>query len=334
MMDSSRHIITSIIIWLIIVIVGTLGYMVIEGWSLLDSFYMTVITYSTVGYGEVHNISKIGELYTICLIFIGVGFYLYVAGAVIQFMVEGKIRIIMGRRKLDRKIDRLIDHYIVCGYGRIGRILCETLKDAAVDFVVIENSEDLIPTMDADKVIYVCGNALDEAVLLKAGIERAKGMVAVLATDTDNVFLILTAKQFAPDIQVMARSSGKSSTIKFKAAGADFIESPYEMGAIRMAQRIIRPTVTSFFDLAFTSKRKDIQMEEIPVSASSRLNNMMLKDSGIRQNYNLIIIAIKKSDDIMMFNPSFETKILSGETVIAVGEPKNLKNLEKALNPQ
>ena len=306
-MNSTRHIFISILFWLLIVIVGTLGYMLIEGWNLLDSFYMTVITYSTVGYGEVHNISKIGEIYTICLIFLGVGFYLYVAGAVIQFMVEGKIRLIMGRRKLDRKIDHLKDHYIVCGYGRIGRVLCETLKDAAIDFIVLESNEDLLETMDADKVIYICGNAADEGVLLKAGITRAKGLVAALATDTDNVFLILTARQLAPHIQVMARASGRNSKIKFKAAGADFVESPYEMGAIRMAQRIIRPSVTSFFDLAFTAKSKDIQMEEIPVSASVHFNNVMLKDSGIRQNYNLIIIAIKASDDTMMFNPSFET---------------------------
>jgi len=333
-MNSTRHIVISVMFWLIIVIIGTLGYILIEGWNFLDAFYMTVITYSTVGYGEVHNISKVGEIYTIFLIFLGVGFYLYVASAVIQFMVEGKIRLIMGRRKLNKKIDRLKDHYVVCGYGRIGKVLCETLKDAAIKFVVIEQNENMVPSMEADQVIHICGNAADEAILLKSGIKRAKGLVAALATDTDNVFLILTAKQLAPHIKVMARASGRSSKIKFRAAGADFVESPYEMGAIRMAQRIIRPSVTSFFDLAFTAKRKDIQMEEIPVNVSSSLNNTMLKDSGIRQNYNLIIIAIKASDDTMMFNPSFESKIKAGETVIAVGHPENLKSLEKVLNPR
>ena len=165
-MNSSRHIIASIFFWFLIVIAGTIGYMVIEGWNLLDSFYMTVITYSTVGYGEVHNISKAGEIYTMFLIFLGVGFYLYVASAIIQFMVEGKIRLIRGRRKLDWKINRLKDHYVVCGYGRIGRVLCETLKDADIDFIVIDNDEHLRPTMDADRVLYICGNAADEGVLL------------------------------------------------------------------------------------------------------------------------------------------------------------------------
>ena len=332
-MDSTRHIFISISVWLLMVIVGTLGYMVIEDWNLLDSLYMTVITYSTVGYGEVHNISKAGEVYTMCLIFLGVGFYLYVAGAIIQFMVEGKIRKIMGRRKLTWDINRLKNHYVVCGYGRIGRVLCDTLQDANIDFIVIDADEALLPTMDADKVLYLCGNATEESTLIKAGITRAKGLVAALATDTANVFLILTAKQLAPHITVMARASGRSSKMKFKAAGADFVESPYEMGAVRMAQRIIRPSVTSFFDQAFTSKSKDIQMEEIPVSASSRLNNVMLRDSGIRQNYNLIIIAVKASDDTMRFNPSFETVLRAGETVLAVGEPENLKRLGWELNP-
>jgi voltage-gated potassium channel len=307
--------------------------MIIEDWNFLDALYMTVITISTVGYREVNQVGDVGRIFTILLVFIGVGFTMYVAAAVVQFMVEGRIRIILGRRRLDKKLDRLKNHNIVCGYGRIGRVLSKNLRSKPLDVVVVEKNPDLIRAMDEDGVLYVSGDAADEACLIKAGIQRAKGLVAVLATDTDNVFLVLTARQLAPDLKIIARAGQEAAKSKLKAAGADSVESPYEMGAASMAHRIIRPTVTNFLDLAFAHKRKDIQMEEIPVDSSSELTNLPLKDSGIRQNYNLIIIAIKKPDGSMLFNPSFETAIMPEDTVIAVGEAVNLQKLEKVLNP-
>ncbi len=309
----------------------TTGYMLIEGWGLLDAAYMTIITLTTVGYGEVHDVSWIGRIFTILLIITGVGLCLYVAGAVVQFMVEGRIRLVLGRRRLDKKINHLKKHYIVCGYGRIGRVLCNHLRGENIDLVVIEKNLELIEIMEQDAVLYLHGDAGEEATLLKAGIDRAKCLVAVLATDTDNVFLVLTARQLNPDLYIVARAGQEESKRKLRAAGANTVESPYDIGALRMSQRILRPTVTSFFDLAFGNKRRGIQMEEIPVDASSRLVNAALKDSGIRQDYDLIIIAIKESDGNMMFNPSFETKIKPGDTVIAVGESQNLKKLANAL---
>jgi voltage-gated potassium channel len=317
----------------LLLVAGTYGYILIEGWEAIDALYMTVITLATVGYGEVHTVSKAGRIFTICLILVGVGFIGYVAGSVIQFMVEGQIRMIFGRRRLNIQIDRLKNHYIVCGYGRIGRIIYLNLKQKPLDVVVIERNEDLIQTMDQDNVLYLCEEATEESTLMKAGIQRAKGLVASLATDIDNVFLILTARQLNPDLFIVARASSHSSKMKLKTAGADIVETPYEVGAVSMAQRILRPTVTGFIDLAFSYKENDIQMEEIPVSPGSDLVNVMLKDSGIRQNYNLIIIAVKKSDNRMEFNPSFETVIRPGDTVIAVGQEENLKQLEKVLNP-
>ena len=333
-MVGTRHLIFSITISILILAAGTIGYMTIEDWSFIDALYMTVITISTVGFKEVNQVGEQGRIFTIFLVFCGVGFTLYVAAAVVQFMVEGRIRIILGRRRLDKKIDRLKNHYIVCGYGRIGRVLCRHLRRASIDVAVIEKDPQQIPVMDEDGVLYLVGEATDEKKLIKAGIERAKAVVAALATDTDNVFLVLTARQLAPEVTIMARASQQTAKIKLRAAGANFVESPYEMGAVSMAHRIIRPTVTSFLDLAFAHKRKDIQMEEIPVSNTSELVNVQLKDSGIRQNYNLIIIAIKKSDGEMLFNPSFEAVITPDDTVIAVGEVGNLQKLEWALNPK
>ncbi|MGD9249170.1 MAG: NAD-binding protein [Desulfobacteraceae bacterium] len=334
-MESTKHFFISILMANLLIVFGTLGYMVIEGWNLLDALYMTVITLATVGYGEVHEISDAGHIYTIVLIIIGVGFFLYVAGAVIQFMVEGSIRILLGRRRLDRKISRLKNHYIVCGYGRIGKVICHRLQHENFDVVVIDKNPDLAQTLDGLGFIYICGDATDEEILNKAGMQNAKALIAALGTDTDNVFLVLTGRQLAPDINIIARAATEAAKAKLSAAGANTVEAPYETGATSMAQRIIRPTVTSFLDFAFAGKRqhKDIHMEEIPISRSSNLHGIILQDSGIRQKYNLIIIAIKKADDRMIFNPSFETRLDVGDTVIAVGEPSNLNKLQEVLNP-
>ena len=334
MTSNTKHLIISALLTIFIIGLGTAGYMIIEGWSIFDAVYMTVITISTVGYGEVHEISKIGRVFTVFLVFTGVGFCIYVAGSVVQFMVEGQIRTILGRRRLDKKIDRLKNHYIICGYGRIGRVLCKNFKGKPMDLVVIEKNKDMAHIMDEDGVLYITGDAADEATLIRAGIKQAKSLIAVLATDVDNVFLVLTARQLNPDLYIIARASMEEVKSKLRSAGANKVESPYEIGAVSMAQRILRPTVTSFLDQAFDYNEKNIHMEEIFVSASSKLVNVMLKDSGIRQNCNLIIIAIKKSDDDMLFNPSFESVIKAEDTLIAVGEDANLQKLAQILNPQ
>ncbi|MBU1713923.1 MAG: potassium channel family protein, partial [Proteobacteria bacterium] len=251
-MDSTKHLVLSLLLTLFISIVGTTGYMMIEGWDLLDSMYMTIITLTTVGYGEVHSVSRAGRIFTILLVFFGVGFCLYVAGAMVQFMVEGRIRAILGRRRLDKKIGRLKNHHIVCGYGRIGRVLCKNLYGKKeFDLVVLESKEDLIPIMEEDGVLYLRGDAIDEENLIKAGIKTAKGLVAVLATDAENVFLVLTARQLNPNLYITARASRNETKSKFLAAGANNVVSPYDIGAISMAQRILKPTITSFLDLAF-----------------------------------------------------------------------------------
>ncbi|MFA6013098.1 MAG: potassium channel protein [Desulfobacteraceae bacterium] len=333
-MTGTRQFLVSLIILTLIITLGSLGYIIIEGWDIMDALFMTVITLTTVGFGVVHPMGKAGQLFTIGLIFIGGGFFIYVVGAIVQFMVEGRIRVIMGRRKLDRKMNHVKDHYIICGYGRIGKVLCHQLTlHKRLDFVVIEQNKELIPILEEDKRLYIIGDASSEHCLLKAGIERAKCLVAALATDTDNVFLVLTARQLNTNIKIMARSSYKETESKLRAAGANLVESPYDMGATSMAQKILRPTVTNFLDLAVTRKDKDIQMEELPVKENSPLVNIMLKDTGIRQDYNLIIIAIKKENGEMEFNPSFETVFKAGDTVIAVGKDNDLMRLEKVLSP-
>jgi voltage-gated potassium channel len=307
--------------------------MLIEGWRIMDSLYMTVITLATVGYGEVHEVSPAGRIFTVFLIILGVGFYLYVAGNFIQFLVEGRIREVLGRHKLDKELNKLKDHYIICGYGRIGRVLCGYLTRKKLAVVVIEKSENRIPMMNEDGILYIVGEATNEINLIKAGIKRAKGLLTALATDADNVFLVLTAKHYNPNLFIVARATQNSTKATLYAAGAEKVISPYDVGARRMAHAILRPTVIHFLELAFSDENTDIQVEEYPVSPSSDLIGIPLQDSRIRHDLNLIIISIKRADGRLLFNPKADSQINAGDTVIAVGESGNLLKLAKILNP-
>ena len=332
-MEHTYHPILFICLGIVLLAIGTLGYVLIDDWPVMDALYMTVITLTTVGYGEIRDISNTGRLFTIFLIIMGVGFYLYVVSYIIQFLVEGRIREVLGRRRLEKQINRLKNHYIVCGYGRIGRVLCRYLVQKYLDVVVIEKNLDRIPIIDEDGVLYIIGDATEEATMIRAGIDRAKGLLTVLATDAANVFLVLTARQHNPDVFIVARAEMNATKNTLLAAGADKVISPYDLGARRMAHAILRPTVIHFLELAFADDQTDIQLEEFTVGSKSTLAGVKLMDSNIRQDLNLIIISIKKSDGSMIFNPAADYLITQGDIVIAVGENRNLMKLERRLNP-
>lgn len=313
---------------------GAAGYMIIEGWGLLDSVYMAAITLSTVGFLEVHDLSPPGRVFTIFLIFAGVGYFLYIAGMVIQIIIEGELQSILGRKRLDKKISKMNNHYIVCGYGRIGRVLCQLIREETKDIVVIDQDPELVPAMEGDKMQYLIGDASDEDLLIKAGIKKAAFLVAALATDTANVFLVLTARQLNPDIYIMARASSPGVRNKLVVAGANMVESPYDTGATSMGLKLLRPSVSSFLDVALSRKVEAIQIEELYVPKSSNYTHVALKDSGIRQDFNLIIIAIKKASGEMLFNPHFETLIEPQDTVIVMGKSQDLRRFAVAINPK
>ena len=331
-MNKPKQIILTIIISIIIFFAGAAGYMFIEKWSFFDSAYMTIITLSTVGFSEVHEISQTGRILTIILIFTGVSFFVYLTSVIMQFVVKGEIKSILGRRKLDKTIKKLKNHYIVCGYGRIGRILCKLLKEQTSDIVVIEKDMELISVIEKDKTLYLTGDAADESLLLKAGIKKASYLIAALGRDADNVFLVLTARQLNSKIYIMARSETRQVKSKLFAAGADRVESPYDVGAVAMGLRLLKPSLSTFLDIALSKKETEIQIEEISISPRSDLINTMLKDSGIREKYNIIIIAINKLNKEMIFNPSFETYIEKGDIVIAMGRASSLKKFHNAMN--
>jgi voltage-gated potassium channel len=308
--------------------------MLTEGWPFIDALYMTVITLSTVGYREVQQVSPGGRIFTMILIFVGVGFVFYLTGSIVQFMMEGSIREIMGRRKLERGIKKQKDHYIICGYGRVGKAICDALGCAKpLGVVVIDRDSERIAKLEKSNLHCIQGEATDEENLIKAGVERARGLVAVLKTDSDNVYVTLTARELNPDLFIVARSGEQKSEKKLLSAGANKVVSPYLMGGHRIAQIICRPAVTDFVEFTTMDADRNIHMEQIAVHPSSKLIGVALQDSGIRQNLNLIIVAVRKPDGEMFFNPSSQTRLQGGDTVVAIGERNNLENLEGILNP-
>ena len=307
---------------------GSLGFVWLEGWNFFDALYMTVTTLSTVGYGEVHPLSPLGKIYNMGLILAGMGVLAYIITSMARVVVEGEIKAALGKRKLLKHIKRLSGHYIICGFGRIGEIIARQLQERGVPLVVVDNKPENLARLEQSGYYLVAGDATREEVLQEAGIERARGLVAVVSSDADNVYIVLTARSINPNLHIVARAEEKGAERKLLRAGADRVESPYEMGGRKMAYAILRPTVTTFIELA-TQEGVDLSMEEIAVGPGSSLAGVALKDSGIRQKLDLILVAIKRAGGEMLFNPTLETPILAGDTLIALGLRKNLEALEE-----
>ena len=329
--DKFYKIFKGFVILLIIVAIGSAGYMSIEGWSFFDSLYMTVITITTVGYGEIRDVSEAGRLFTIFLIFSGMGIIAYIVGLTAQGMVELQIRTIIGRRKLDLQIKKIKDHYIICGFGRIGRVICRELQAKKIPMLIIENGSENRELLDMESIPYIIDDATSENVLLEAGIERARGLISVVASDADNLFITLTARGLNPAAFILARADEDRTEKKLLRAGADKVFLPYTIGGLKMAQSITKPAVTDFIEFTVHNKDMGLEMGELHVSKDSRLNGLKLIDSGIRQQMDIIIVAVRKKSGEMSFNPSSETKIEAGDTLISLGKSKDLAKLESIL---
>jgi voltage-gated potassium channel len=313
---------------LALLVAGSLGFMWLEGWGFFDSLYMTVTTLTTVGYGEIHPLDRLGRIYNMVLILTGMGVMLYIVGSLARVVIEGELQSVLGKRKLIKHIKRLKNHYIICGFGRIGEIIARQLKNRGLSLVVIDKDPDQIARLEALGYYVIFGDATRDEVLLEAGIERAKGLISVVSSDASNVYVVLTARSLNPHLFIVARGEELGSEQKLLRAGADKVESPYHMGGQKMAHTILHPTVVTFMELAM-KEGIDWSMEEIAVGQTSSLLGVPLADSGIRQQLDLILVAIKRSDGEMLFNPSHETPILAGDTLIALGLRKNLDALEQ-----
>lgn len=327
-----KRLVTAFLLISLIIAFGTLGYIIIEGWNFIDSLYMTIITLTTVGYREVHPLSLEGIIFTIILMISGVGTVFYALGTGAKLILEGELQDLFGRRRLEKKIKDLKNHYIICGYGRMGKIICKELKEKNIKFVVIEKNVKNIPPEKEDILIFE-GDATNDEILKDVGIEKAKGLISVLPTDAENLYVVLSARGLNPDLFIVARAGEEGSEQKLLRAGADRVVSPYHIGGLRIAHTVLKPAVVDFIEFATKSGNIDLQMEEIKVAEKSRLAGLTLDECGIGRDLGIIIVAIKKPAGDMKFNPTFRTTIKAGDTLIALGEASKLKMLEEMAAP-
>ena len=326
MKELRKKLLLAFLLIFLVISFGTLGYMSIEGWSLLDSLYMTIITLASVGYKEVHDLSFNGKMFTIVLIIGGVGTVAYALTAGAKIILEGELLDVFGRRRLEKKIKELKDHYIICGYGRMGKIICRELQEKHMNFVVIEKEPALSP--EKEDMLIVKGDATRDEVLKEVHIEKAKGLISVLPTDAENLFVVLSARGLNPSLSIVARAGEEGSEQKLMRAGADKVVSPYHIGGLRIAHTVLKPAVVDFIEFATKSGNIDLQMEEIAIQEASRLSGLSLDECGIGRELGIIIVAIKKTGGELKFNPTFRSTIETGDTLIALGEISRLKILE------
>jgi voltage-gated potassium channel len=322
-----RQFVLSLALIVVVILTGTAGYVAIEKWPVLDALYMTVTTITTVGYGEVHPLSSTGRVFTLVLIVFGVGTILYTFNNAARIVIEGEIQEMFGRRKVEKKIKELKDHYIVCGYGRMGTVICKELGEKGARFVVIEK-EPMSPDTLGGDILFVRGDATNDEVLKQAGIEKAKGLISVLPTDAENLYVVLSAKVLNPVLNIVARAGEEGSEQKLLRAGADRVVSPYHIGGLRIAHTVLQPSVVDFIEFATRSGNIDLQMEEIYVRADASIAGTTLDQCGIGRELGIIIVAIKRTGGEMKFNPTFKTVIKPGDVLIALGERDKLRILE------
>jgi voltage-gated potassium channel len=309
---------------------GTVGYVLIEGWSPWDAFYMTVITITTVGYGEVHPLSIGGQVFTVLLLLTGVGTFFYAFTLFMTLLSEGKWTERRAHKRLARMLHDLTDHFIICGYGRMGEIIAREFARHGVAFVVIERNPERMHLAMEHGFIAVEADASNEEVLRRVHINRARGLVAAVSTDAENVYAVLSARLLRPDLFIVGRAETDDARVKLKRAGADRVISPYHLGGVQLAQTALRPAVVDFVQLATSSDNMDLNLEQVHIAAGSPLDGCSLIDSEVRQRFGVVVVGIRRADGRMDFNPEPEMVIRGGDDLVVLGRSRSLKELEAA----
>lgn len=328
---TGRRITVLAILSVLLTAFGTSGYMIVQNYSFIEALYMTVITLSTVGFTEVHPLDNTGRVFTMILILMGVSFVAFALAYLSQILLDGNLLESYRRRKLKKKLDQLDNHYIVCGFGEMGEIIVGELVKHKIPVVIIESNESVVACLREKNLLYLDGDATDEDNLIAAGIRRAKGLVSVVTKDSENVFIVLTARDLNKDLMIFARASSPGTDKRLIKAGADRVVSPYAIGALRIAHGILRPTVTDFLEFALSEEGMELSMEELRIPENSALAGKELVASGVRSNYDLIIIAIKRANGAMVFNPAPQEVLQCGDTLVTVGAVENLSRFSREM---
>jgi voltage-gated potassium channel len=313
---------------ILLVVLGTVGYRAVEGWTLGEALYMTVITITTVGFQEVHPLSPEGRVFTMFLALGGVFTVFYAASAAIRAIVSGEVGGAVGRQRMERMLEELRDHVIVCGYGRMGRLVCAEFSSLEMPFVIVERQASLLGEFALPHGIALHGDATADEVLRRAGVDRAKTLVTVAASDADNLYITMSARLLSERLYIVARAEEAASAKKLERAGASRVVSPYVIGGQRMTQAVLRPAAMDFIELATRHDFVDVQIEETVVEPRSVLAGAQVKDSRLRKELGIIIVAIKKAGGRMIFNPDSEMVIEGGDVLITLGHPQQLERLE------
>ncbi len=322
-----RHLIFVSALYALLLALGSGGYMVIEGWSWTDSVYMTVITISTVGFGEIRPLSPIGRVFTGGLIILGVSTTAYAFSTLADLIVAGDFRNLIWRKRMQNRIDKLNGHFIVCGYGRVGEHVVNELLANNVPLVVIEIVANLGPDLENLGVIPIEGNATDDTALIQAGIEKASGICCCLPNDSDNVYVALTARALSPNLTIISRANSHESERKLQIAGVDHVINPYVTSGRRMARQLIHPNILEFMDVVMHSGEVDILIEDIGVSERSTLRDQTIADTEVRKRLGANILAVRRPDGETFVNPGVEFALRAGDTLIALGTPEQLDHL-------
>jgi len=308
--------------------IGTIGFTVIDHYPVFDAFYMTLITMSTVGYAEILPLSRAGRIFNSFLIAFGVTTIFLAIGVMTQTIVELELGETLGKRRNKRMIDNLKDHYIVCGFGRVGRGAAAELKRAGVAFVVVDIRPERAEQAIADGLLAVAADSTRDEVLLQVGIERARGLVTALASDAENLFVLLSAKAINPGIFVAARAAEESAEAKMRRAGADTVFAPYSITGHRLAQSMLRPHVVQFIDFTTKDIGMDVSLEQVRVSETSQAVSRTIHELQLGREIGVIVMAIRKSNGAMLFNPPASTAVAAGDYLIVMGQQQSLRALE------